>query len=92
LLIATALQHLALLASLSGDRRRGAQLLGYVDAQYAMLGAQREHTEQWGYDKLMAALPETLGADEIATLGAEGATWSEDRAVEEALSIPSAAP
>ena len=38
-----------------------------------------------GYDKLLAALRATLSEDEIAQLSAEGATWSEDRAVEEAL-------
>jgi predicted ATPase/class 3 adenylate cyclase len=86
-LIAIALQHLALLAGLGGDARRGAQLLGYVDAQYAALGTQREPTEQWGYDKLMAALRETLSADEIAQLAADGAAWSEDQAVEEALAV-----
>ena len=48
---------------------------------------QREPTEQWGYDKLMAALRETLSEDKIATLGAEGAAWSEDQAVEEALKV-----
>jgi hypothetical protein len=67
-------------------RRRGwAQLLGYVDAQYTALGMQREPTEQWGCDKLMAALRETLSADEITQLAAEGAEWSEDQAVDEAL-------
>jgi hypothetical protein len=40
--------------------------------------------EQWGYDKLMTALRETLSADEIAQLTAGGAAWSEDQAVEEA--------
>jgi predicted ATPase len=85
--IAVALQHLALLAGLGGDARRGAQLLGYVDAQYTALGMQRETTEQSGYDKLMAALRETLSADEIAALGAEGAAWSEEQAVEEALKV-----
>jgi predicted ATPase len=85
--IAIALQHLALLATLGGDARRGAQLLSYVDAQYTALGVQREPTEQWSYDKLMAALRESLTAEEIATLGAEGAAWSEDQAVEEALKV-----
>jgi tetratricopeptide (TPR) repeat protein len=85
--IAIALQHFAVLAGLGGDSRRGAQLLGYVDAQYAALGQQREPTEQWGYDKLMAALRETLSADEIAQLAADGAAWSEDQAVEEALKV-----
>ena len=84
---AIALQHLALLAGLGGDARHGAQLLGYVDAQYTALGMQREPTEQWAYDKLMAALRETLSEDAIAQLAAEGAAWSEDQAVEEALKI-----
>jgi hypothetical protein len=33
----------------------------------------------------MTALRETLSADEIAQLAADGAAWSEDQAVEEAL-------
>ncbi|HYK54072.1 MAG TPA: tetratricopeptide repeat protein [Candidatus Eremiobacteraceae bacterium] len=86
-LIAVALQHLAALAALGGDARRGAQLLGYVDAQLTALGMLREHTEQQGYDKVMAALRETLSEDEIAQLSAEGAAWSEERAVEEALQL-----
>jgi predicted ATPase len=85
--IAIALQHLALLAGLGGDARRAAQLLGYVDAQYTVLGMQRESTEQWGYDKLTAALRETLSENEIAQLAAEGAAWSEDRAVAQALAV-----
>jgi hypothetical protein len=35
----------------------------------------------------MAALHEALGANEIAQLAAEGAAWSEDQAVEEALKV-----
>jgi hypothetical protein len=35
----------------------------------------------------MAALRETLSTDQIAQLAAEGAAWSEDRAVEEALTV-----
>jgi tetratricopeptide (TPR) repeat protein len=85
--IAIALQHLALLAGLGGDTRRGAQLLGQVDAQYSALGYKRETTEQWGYDKLVTALREQLSEDEIAQLAAEGAAWSEDQAVEEALKV-----
>jgi hypothetical protein len=60
-------------------------LLGYVDAQYSALGMQREPTEQCGYDQLIATLRETLSADELAQLAAEGAAWSEDQAVAEAL-------
>jgi tetratricopeptide (TPR) repeat protein len=87
LLIAITLQHLAVLAALGGNAQRGARLLGYAGAQYTALGMLREPTEQWGYDKLMATLRETLSLDEIVTLQAEGAAWSEDRAVEEALKV-----
>ena len=59
-------------------------LLGYVDAQFKDLEIQRETTEQWGYEKLGVM---TLREDEIAKLAAEGAAWSEDQAVDEALQI-----
>jgi hypothetical protein len=49
------------------------------------LALEPPFVEQWGYDKLMPALSETLSADEIAQLAAHGAAWSEDQAVEEAL-------
>jgi hypothetical protein len=58
-----------------------------VDMQYTSLGIQPEPTEQWSYDKLMGALRETLSAGEIAQLAADGAAWSEDQAVEEALKV-----
>ena len=85
--LAIALQHLALLAALTGDTQRGAQLLGYVDAQYEQLGMKRQPTEQWGYQKLLIALDETLSEDEIARFKAEGAAWSEDQIDEEALYV-----
>ena len=85
--IAVALQHLAVISRLDGDIRRAAQLLGYVDAQYKELGMEREATEKWGYEKLMAALREKLSEREIAKLAAEGGAWSEDQAVEEALKL-----
>jgi predicted ATPase/class 3 adenylate cyclase len=87
LYIAVALQDLAVLSELGGDQQRSARLLGYVNAEYRALGAERESTEKWGYDKLMAALREKLSEDEITKLAAEGATWSEDQAVEEALKV-----
>ena len=85
--IAVALQHLAVLAGLFGDAPLGAQLLGFVGTQFAALGLRRGPTEQSGYDKLMAALREQLSEDEIAQLAANGAAWSEDQAVEEALKV-----
>jgi hypothetical protein len=47
----------------------------------------RERTEKWGYDKLMAALQGQLGGAEIEKLAAEGAAWSEDQALEEAIKM-----
>lgn len=65
----------------------GARLVGYVNAQLTVLGMQREPTEQWGYDRLMTALHEQLSDADIEKLAAEGAAWSEDQAVEEALKV-----
>jgi predicted ATPase len=87
--IPISLQHLALLAALGGEEGRAAQLLGYVNAQYQQLGMKREPTEQWGYDKLVVRLRDTLSEDEIAQLAAAGVAWSEDQAVEEALKVHS---
>jgi predicted ATPase/class 3 adenylate cyclase len=85
LFLVYALQYLALLAVLGGDTRCGARLLGYVDMQFDQLGVKR--AEQWVYDKLLAALRETLSDDEIKQLATEGAAWSEDQAIEEALKV-----
>ena len=86
-LTAVGLQHLALLGAMGREVRSAAHLIGYVNMRYKELGAERETTEKWGYDKLTAALREKLSEDEIAKLAAEGATWSEDQAVEEALRL-----
>jgi predicted ATPase/DNA-binding CsgD family transcriptional regulator len=82
-----ALQHLALLAVLRGQAQRAALLVGYVNVQYRALALEREATEKWGYEKLMAVLHERQSQAEIDRLAAEGAEWSEDQAVEEALKI-----
>jgi predicted ATPase/class 3 adenylate cyclase len=91
-----ALQHLAAVAALGpsddvdGARdahRRAAFLLGYVDARLAALEVVREFTEQQEYDKMLPALRDALGDDELAKLIKKGATWSEDQAVAEAMLI-----
>jgi len=84
--IAIALQHFAELGALLGQVHSAA-LTGYVDAQYKELGLERELTEKWGYEKLMAALRAYLSEAEIEKLAADGAGWSEDQAVEEALKV-----
>ncbi|MGA9943736.1 MAG: tetratricopeptide repeat protein [Candidatus Cybelea sp.] len=84
---AVALQHLALLLALRGEVNDAARLIGYVNVQFKELGNEREATEKWGYEKLVAALREQLSEAEIEKLAAEGAAWSEDQAVDEALKV-----
>lgn len=76
-----------MLLALRGEVDDAARLIGYVNVQYKELGYERETTEKWGYDKLMAALHEQRSDAQIEKLAAEGAAWSEDQAVEEALQV-----
>ncbi len=88
--VAVALQHFALLAAARGQTDRGAHLIGYVNAQYHDLGLEREATERWGYEKLMRVLRKDRAEDDIETLAAAGAAWSEEEAVREALAVSAA--
>ena len=83
--LAWILQHCALIAAKRGDVRAAARLLGYVDAQYAELGLERESTERWGYERLVALLRERLSEAEIALSRSEGAIMSEEQAIDETL-------
>ncbi|MBV8636690.1 MAG: helix-turn-helix domain-containing protein [Candidatus Eremiobacteraeota bacterium] len=91
--VAFALQHLAATAVLRPntnktgleDRRRAARVLGYVDAQLAAVETSREYCEQQEYDAMMSALRDALCEDERTKLITEGATWTEDQAVAEAM-------
>jgi predicted ATPase/class 3 adenylate cyclase len=84
-----ALQRLAAVAALqpNGGRRRGAQLLGYVDAQIAAREIRRQYTEEREYDAMLSALGEALGADELANLMDEGGAWREDEAISEGMLV-----
>src|SRR5579872_1433079 len=93
-LFTLSLQHLAAVAALQtdqdrgfGDRVRAARLLGYVDARLTVLEVLREYAEQQEYDKMVAALRNGLGEDELAKLMDEGRDWSEDQAVAEAMLV-----
>ncbi len=83
--IAIALQHLALIAALDGDTRCAARLLGYVNARFDQLEVQREPTEQWVYEMLLATLRESLDEHQVTSLTAEGGVWGEEQAVEAAV-------
>jgi tetratricopeptide (TPR) repeat protein len=87
LVIATGLENFALIMALTGRRQRAAGLQGYVEARFKELGYTREPADRWFCEKLMAALREQLSEAEIVGLEAEGAAWSEDRAVEEAMRV-----
>ena len=84
-IITIALQHAALILALEAAAEPAARLLGYADAQFARLEYHRETTEMWSFDQLVSALRERLEAADIDRLRAEGATWTEQRALEEAL-------
>jgi predicted ATPase len=85
--VAIVLQHFALIATMCGKTHDAARLIGYVNVQYEKIGTQRESTEKWGYEKLMAEVREQMGDSEIDNLAAEGAKWSENQAIEEAMKI-----
>jgi diguanylate cyclase (GGDEF)-like protein len=89
-----AIQHLAAVATLRpgaiarrDDARRAASLLGFADRRLAEIGAARMYTEQQEYDRMRAALRETLGESEAATLAEQGSHWDEARAIAETLTL-----
>jgi hypothetical protein len=61
--------------------------LGYVDERLHSIEALRQYTEHQEHDKMLPKLRDALGEDHLAKLMAEGATWTEDQAVAEALAI-----
>lgn len=80
--IARVIEHLALVAALSGKPEIAASLAGYGAAFYARGTANREYTEIATYERLREELAEALTQESLRTRMAEGAIWSERRAVE----------
>lgn len=87
LLIAIAIQHLALIGALTDDTHRAARLLGYANKGYREEGGEREPTEKWSYVKLMQRLHEQLKKDELEALIDEGTKMSQEEAIDEALKL-----
>jgi len=94
--LAFTVQHIAAIAGLRptldaarahDDRTRTARLLGYANACLAALDVARWYTEQQEYDKLLPALRDALGDDELAKLMTEGSTWTEDHAIAQAMFV-----
>ena len=84
--VACAIEHLALVFALLGDRERAATLEGYADAALARHGFPREFTETTTHDRLTALLREGLAPDELARLKAEGAALTPEAAIALVLS------
>ena len=87
LVAADAIAHLALIAALGSDAHKAARLGGYADAKYTELGELRESTEMWSHEQLAAALRHQLDRGAIETLSAEGAGWTLEQVIAEALSV-----
>jgi predicted ATPase/transcriptional regulator with XRE-family HTH domain len=83
----SAIEHLATIAALNASFRRSAVLRGYVDSWYRNQNHVRHPAEQRTYEILVAALHEQLSDDESEALSAEGAQFSEEEAVAEALAV-----
>ncbi len=71
-----------------GDFERGARLIGYAEVAAVLVGRAKRHAhEQQDLEWLTQPLREHFSEDMLARLKAEGAAWSEDQAVEEALKV-----
>lgn len=79
------IETVALATALEGAPARAARLAGRVKAFYESVRFVRGQTQQRTWERLMAVLNERLGAGDAARLMAEGAMWSEDQAVNEAI-------
>jgi predicted ATPase len=75
------LQLWALLGALAGRPVEAALLIGFVDAGFASGGEVQQGTEQLIHDRLSAQLKTALPPAKIEACAAEGAGWSEHRAV-----------
>ncbi|HMD03107.1 MAG TPA: tetratricopeptide repeat protein, partial [Candidatus Baltobacteraceae bacterium] len=83
--LAMGLEHLAVIAGLSGAFERAARLCAYTDRKRSDLEIPRQKTEQTGYDRLLAALERDASLAERQRWREEGAQLSEDAALALAL-------
>jgi predicted ATPase/DNA-binding XRE family transcriptional regulator len=82
-----AIQHVATIAALQGKPIPAARLMGFVDGWCEQKAGYRGYYERASHAALLASLREQLAGDAIATLAAEGARLTFERAVEEALDL-----
>ncbi len=70
------------------DPKAAARILGYVEHAFKASGFTREHTERYIYDRLVKTLHETFSEADIERFLREGASLTEDQAVELARAMP----
>jgi predicted ATPase/class 3 adenylate cyclase len=85
--LAAVVENHALFAATLGEHERAALLAGFGDAQYASRGDVRQHTENWGYERLRTLLANAYAADELARQMGAGARLTEEQALELAAAI-----
>jgi len=85
--LAAVVENHALFAAILGEHERAALLAGFGDAQYASRGEVRQHTENWGYERLRALLANAYASDELARQLGAGARLTEEQALELAAAI-----
>jgi hypothetical protein len=81
------IETVVLAIALEGACERAARLAGYVKAFYENVSFVRGPTQQRTWERLMAVLKEALGAGRAEQLMGEGAVWSEDQAINEAMKV-----
>lgn len=74
------LQVIALLGARNGRHAEAAQLLGFVNADYAASGEVREPTEQLIHTDLFSRLESALSPEDIDEWTSDGSSWSLERA------------
>ncbi len=80
-----AIEHLALVFVLRGDRARAARLEGYVAAAFRKQGYERVSTEAKTFNRLSALLRETFAPSELERLISEGGALETSSAIALAL-------
>jgi predicted ATPase len=87
LYLSAAIGLLGHVATLRGDPRRGARLFGYAENAWKLIALAQSEIYARAKELHVRALVETFDAGELEQLRAEGAAFSEDYAISEALEI-----
>jgi ATP/maltotriose-dependent transcriptional regulator MalT len=86
-----AIQTMAAACTARGELAKAAEVLAFVDAQLAALGAERGVTENAQYDRMVTVLNAGLAPGELEALRAGGATMTQEQAERLVTPAPMAA-